>query len=216
MFVSGLPLFSANSRVVPLCFLSLSRTCVIKTSGRPSPPCCHSHTLMKSFKRKSHVAACRQFDSSHMLSQVASGCKRLGRLFALGRSTEQNRLSSTLCYTRWRVVVIHVVRLASVTHKNKKCWHDGGLNILLPKTHKMFTVVDTNVSVVLKAIRCCTVQSFYAREFLSVGKFERKIHHSLRQHLADRKTDRPSMLLLLCTMCNEKSSKYSNSVCWGR
>lgn len=102
-----------------------------------------------------------------LLSHVESGCRDWGDGFR--RSTKQN--------SPFVHFVLHPVtcprdpcRLASAP-LNKKCWREGGLNILLPKTHKMFTVVDTNVSVVLKPsgaalyrvfmfLNCCLLESW--------------------------------------------------------
>lgn len=56
----------------------------------------------------------------------------------------------------------------------------GGLKVLLPKTHKTFTVVDTNISVVLKAIKCHTAKRFHARGLLtSITAFSRLSHCAL-------------------------------------
>lgn len=53
----------------------------------------------------------------------------------------------------------------------------GGLKVLLPKTHKTFTVVDTNISVVLKAIKCHTAKRFHAHGLLtSITAFSRLSH----------------------------------------
>lgn len=53
----------------------------------------------------------------------------------------------------------------------------GGLKVLLPKMHKTFTVVDTNISVVLKAIKCHTAKRFHARGLLtSITAFSRLSH----------------------------------------
>lgn len=56
----------------------------------------------------------------------------------------------------------------------------GGLKVLLPKTHKTFTVVDKNISVVLKAIKCHTAKRFHARGLLtSITAFSRLSHCAL-------------------------------------
>lgn len=43
---------------------------------------------------------------------------------------------------------------------------------MLPKTHKMFTVVDTNVSVVLKLSGAALYRVFNVPELLSVGNLK--------------------------------------------
>lgn len=81
-----------------------------------------------------------------------------------------DQLSRTrLLSTRWRC---DLCRLASVPLNI--CWHEGGLNILLPKTHKMFTAVDTNISVVLKPSGAA-LYSFY----VVCWKVETLMYHSL-------------------------------------
>lgn len=58
----------------------------------------------------------------------------------------------------------------------------GGLKVLLPKTHKTFTVVDTNISVVLKAIKCHTAKRFHAHGLLtSITAFSRLSHFFLKK-----------------------------------
>lgn len=77
---------------------------------------------------------------------------------------------------------------------------------MLPKTHKMFTVADTNVSVVLKLSGAALYRVFNVPDLLSVENLK-----SITAFYSTWKTDCPTMLLLLCTTCNTPRAKQRNA-----